>query len=103
MGSGSISTEVEWSFIQLGSSQSNASEVLEDCDLGVDLVEDDFGSVEIEAECVVELGSQRRQRIQLAVPLWRDGNGGHGEAGVRSKTRMKKRKMMMMMMMMIRS
>lgn len=55
--------EAKGSFVQFGSSQANASQILENCDFRIDVVENDFGSVEIEADCVVKLGSQRLQRV----------------------------------------
>lgn len=50
--------EANGSFVQFGSGQANASQVLENCDFRINVVENDFGSIEIEADCVVELGSQ---------------------------------------------
>lgn len=53
--------------VQLGPCQSNSSQILQDCNLRVDFVENDFSPVEVEANGVVKLGSQIRQRVQLPV------------------------------------
>lgn len=43
--------------IQFGAGEADAAEILEDGDLGVNVVEDDLGAVEVEAQSAVKLGS----------------------------------------------
>lgn len=56
-------------YLQLRSRETNATEVLQNSDLGVDVVKDDFGPVEIEPQGIVKLARQSRQRLRLSIPL----------------------------------
>ena len=64
--------------LQLGACQADAPEILEQCGLGIDLVEHDAGAVEVEAEGVVEgRGHCAGRRLG---DYWCNRRGSHCEA-----------------------
>lgn len=64
--------------IQFGTSQADASEILQDSDFRINFVQDDLGSIEIEAQSIIKLGRQSSQSLWQRLPLRRDGYGSHG-------------------------
>lgn len=54
----SASTTTSLRTSQFRSSQSNPAKVLQQCDLGVNVVDFDLGAVEVEADCVVPVGDE---------------------------------------------
>lgn len=65
------------SSIQLGTRQADAPQVLEDRHLGVNVVEDHLGAVEVEAQGAVKGGGQGRE-VGLGLIPDVDGGGSHG-------------------------
>jgi hypothetical protein len=60
---------------QFGAGEANSSKIFEKGDLGVDVVQNDLGSVQVESEGIIIIGCERLEGPR--VPLWRDGDGCH--------------------------